>query len=157
MTRYASETSVPADRSRAEIERILERYGASGFMYGWEGRRAIIGFRCRGLTVRFELELPDKEAAEFKRTPSRRQARTTVAAHQAWEQACRQRWRALALLVKAKLEAVTGGIATFEEEFLPHLVLPDNRRVMDHALPAMRAAIASGKVQRLLPPAPGEE
>lgn len=33
---YASDTSVPVDRSKAEIERILERYGASAFMYGWD-------------------------------------------------------------------------------------------------------------------------
>lgn len=30
MTRYAAETTVASDRSRAEIERILERYGATG-------------------------------------------------------------------------------------------------------------------------------
>jgi hypothetical protein len=155
MARYAAETSVPADRSRVEIERTLERYGATEFMYGWQSRRALIGFSCQKLSVRFELELPDRDAAEFKLTPSRR-SRSETSAKEAWEQACRQRWRALALLVKAKLEAVESGIATFEEEVLPHIVMPDNRRVLDHALPAMRRALESGTVQRLLPPGPKE-
>lgn len=35
MTRYAANTSVPADRSRGEIERILARYGADSFAYAF--------------------------------------------------------------------------------------------------------------------------
>ena len=31
MRRYAETTKVPVDRSRAEIERVLERYGCSRF------------------------------------------------------------------------------------------------------------------------------
>lgn len=43
MTTYASQTTVSPDRSRAEIERTLSRYGATGFMYGWSDRGAISG------------------------------------------------------------------------------------------------------------------
>ena len=35
MSRYAEQTSVAAERSRAEIEGTLTRYGATAFMYGW--------------------------------------------------------------------------------------------------------------------------
>lgn len=52
---YAKDTSVPVDRSKAEIERILIRYGADGFMYGWEGNSAMILFRVRGKMLRFVL------------------------------------------------------------------------------------------------------
>jgi hypothetical protein len=38
MTRYAEGTSVPMDRSRAEAEKTLIRYGAHGFAYAWERR-----------------------------------------------------------------------------------------------------------------------
>ena len=38
---YASTTRAP-DRSRAEIEKILERYGATSFAYGWSGDIAVI-------------------------------------------------------------------------------------------------------------------
>lgn len=38
MSRYAQNTSVPMDRSRAEAEKTLIRYGANGFAYAWEQR-----------------------------------------------------------------------------------------------------------------------
>ena len=37
--RYAAQTEVSSDRSRAEIERTLRKYGATAFAYGWEGNR----------------------------------------------------------------------------------------------------------------------
>jgi hypothetical protein len=36
--RYAQNTAVDSATSRAEIQRILARYGATSFMYGWEER-----------------------------------------------------------------------------------------------------------------------
>lgn len=45
MSPYAQGTEVPADRSRAEIERMLIRFGADQFVSGWERDRvAMIGF-----------------------------------------------------------------------------------------------------------------
>ena len=46
--RYATDTRVSVERSKAEIEAILARYGADQFMYGWEASRAVIGFRYSG-------------------------------------------------------------------------------------------------------------
>jgi hypothetical protein len=34
--KYAANTEVSAEKSRAEIETVLRRYGATGFMYGWD-------------------------------------------------------------------------------------------------------------------------
>ena len=39
MTRYASRTEVPVERSRAELERILHRYGCDAFAFGWDRMR----------------------------------------------------------------------------------------------------------------------
>lgn len=50
-----------------------------------------------------------------------------------WEQACRQKWRALALLVKAKLEAVDAKISSVEEAFFADIVMPDGRTVYESA------------------------
>lgn len=55
MTRYAAQTSVSSDKSRAEIERLLLRYGADQFMYGLLPEAAMIAFRARGRHVRFLL------------------------------------------------------------------------------------------------------
>lgn len=146
--RYAESTTVPSDRSRAEIEKTLARYGATTFQYGWQQDRAAIGFVMSGRQIRFVLPLPDRESADFTRTPTGK-SRTSTAAEAAYEQAVRQRWRALSLMVKAKLEAVASGIVTFEEEFLPHTVLPSGRTVAQEIMPAVESAYATGAVTPL--------
>lgn len=150
MVRYAEDTSVSTERSRGEIEVTLTRYGADQFMYGWDRDQAVVQFRMEGRHVRFLLPLPDKASSEFTLTPSRKYSRTEVDALKAWEQACRQRWRALALVVKAKLEAVETGITTFDDEFLAHLVLPDGTTVGQFLGPQIDAAYESGTMPSML-------
>jgi len=154
VTRFAATTDVAADRSRAEIERTLQRYGADQFMYGWEGARALIGFRMNGRMVRFLLPLPDRASREFTHTAGRHQARSDAQAFAAWEQACRQRWRALNLVIKAKLEAVESGITSFEEEFLAHTVLPSGQTAGEWMLPQVATAYERGAMPALLPALP---
>lgn len=146
---YAAGTDVPSDRSRREIERTVTRYGATSFAYGWEGNQAAIGFTLNNRQIRLMLPLPDPASAELSRTPTGK-ARTATAAHNQFEQAVKQRWRALTLVVKAKLEAVEAGIVTFEQEFAMHVVLPDGRTVAQHVSPAIEQAYATGQVPRML-------
>lgn len=151
MSRYAETTSVSTDTSRAEIERTLRRYGASSFAYGWDAAAAQIMFVADDRRVRFMLPLPDRHAREFTHTPSRGTPRSTVQAEAAWEQACRQRWRALALVIKAKLEAVAAGITSFEDEFLAHIMLPSGGTVGEWARPQLEVAYSTGTMPALLP------
>jgi hypothetical protein len=144
--RYAADTNVPSDRSRAEIERILARYGAQQFAYGWDPTRAMIGFVARDRQIKFILPLPDREDWSITHTPARRQRRTPAQAEAAYEQAVRQRWRALTLVIKAKLEAVEAGITTFEDEFLAHTVLPDGRTAGEWITPQIAEAYATGQM-----------
>ena len=87
MSSYASQTTVPADRSRAEIETILQRFGADQFMYAWEDERAMVQFRAKGRLVRFVLPLPDKNDNRFMRTPTGRTRKDATAALKEWEKA----------------------------------------------------------------------
>jgi len=151
MARYAESTQVSSDRSRSEIEKTLARYGADQFLYGWDRQAAVIGFRMQARMIRFRLPLPDRTAREFTHTPGRGQKRSEEQVDAAWEQACRQRWRALALVVKAKLEAVECGISTFEEEFLAWTMLPDGSTVGDRMLPQLETAYRTGQMPPLLP------
>lgn len=155
MARYAENTSVSVANSKAEIERILERYGAAQFLSGWTNDRAVIGFTMKERQIRFVLQMPDREDREF--TTHSRGKRTEEAAYKAWEQACRQRWRALALVIKAKLEATSAGIAEFEDEFMANIVMPDGRTVSDHAKPVIASAYEGGMVGNLLPNFSGGE
>lgn len=143
MSRYAATTTVSVERSRAEIESTLLRYGASQFMYGWDQAGAVIAFVMEPTAekkrqVRFMLPLPAR--GEWRFTHHSRGLRTPDAAKKEWEQACRQRWRALALVVKAKLEAVESGIATFEDEFLAYILLPDGGTVSQWLTPQLDIA-----------------
>ena len=150
MATYAAQTSVSSDKSRSEIEHTLSRYGAGGFMYGWQGSKAIIMFTMRGKTVRFTLPLPDKGNPVFWKTPGGRRKRTPVDALKQWEQACRQKWRALALSIKAKLEAVESEITVFEEEFLAHFVMANGESFGSYAIPLVEKSLACGKMPLLL-------
>ena len=142
-TRYAEQTSVSVERSKAEIEAILDRYGAEAFQYGRNQDKAVIEFICRNRRVRFVLPLPRRDADEFTKTPTKQREVRPDQALSRWEQACRQRWRALALAIKAKLEAVSCGIATFDEEFLAHVVDPGTGLTIGETLtPRLEVAYA---------------
>lgn len=151
MPKYAERTSVSSDKSRADIEKTLSRYGAIGFMYGWQPTRAVIAFQMENRHVKFVLPLPDKSSDEFTKTPERGVPRSASAAEAAYEQAVKQRWRALALVIKAKLEAVDAGISVFDDEFLSNIVTPDGQTVGDFMRPQIESAYATGKMPDLLP------
>ena len=144
--KYASTTGVTVDRSRAEVEQILSRYGATMIMYGWDQDQAMIQFEASGRRIRFLLPMPDREDPAFTMTPSGKQRRSDTEAHRAWEQGCRQRWRALVLVIKAKLEAVETGISEFEAEFLANVVLPNGVTVGDFMRPQIDAAYVGGQM-----------
>lgn len=147
--RYAKDTVVSVEKSRAEIEATLSRYGADCFGYLTSPAGAQVAFRAHHRMLRFVIPLPTRDAPEFKRTPVRKNWRSDDDAYRAWEQACRQRWRALSLAIKAKLEAVESGISTFEAEFLAHIVLPGGETVGSWLGPQIERAYAT---QQMPPP-----
>lgn len=141
--RYAEGTTVTPERSQMEISELLRRYGADGFQYGWEGQRAAVAFKAHGRMIRFLLDLPDPGDREFALTPTK-QTRSPESRRKAYEGEVRRRWRALALAIKAKLEAVETGIASFEDEFLAYTVLPDGTTVGEHVHAEVDAAWRTG-------------
>lgn len=161
---YARTTVVSPEKSRAEIEGLLRRYGADQFISGWSDNKAMIGFRCKSRMVQFILPLPHPNDSRFHVLPRGArggvyeerlgkwgQWRTPSQAAALHEQEIRRRWRALALVIKAKLEAVESGITTFEQEFLAHIVIPGGRTVGAEILPRLEEAYRTGKPVALLP------
>lgn len=149
---YAKGTEVPACRSRGEIERTLRKFGAKSLAYGWDedSRMAMLMFTMAGRQVRFVILMPDPAGREFTMTPTGRK-RTPSAAETEYETAVREKWRALLLIVKAKLVAVASGIVTFEDEFMAHLLLPSGMTVGDTIRGGIADAYATGEVKPLLP------
>lgn len=155
MATYAKGTAVGSEQSRMEIERTLSRFGATGYAYGWDGARAAVSFSAQGRQVRFILPLPDQNDKAFT-TYTRgqygsEQRRTPDAARKLYEEAIRERWRALALVIKAKLAAVDVGIVTFEQEFLGHIVLPSGVTVHEEIRGRVQMLYSGQDVPSLLP------
>ena len=154
MGQYAQRTDVSSEKSKAEIERTLRKYGADQFMYGWQEDFAVVAFRMSNRQIKFLLPMPDIQDPVFQTTPTGK-ARAQNAIEKEYEQAIRQKWRALALVIKAKLEAVESGIAEFEDEFMANIVMPDGGTVSQHVRPKIDEAYKTGKLPNLLP-APGK-
>ena len=148
---YAEKTTVSVSKTKADIEELIMKYGANQFISGFKENLAVIGFTMAGKQIKFLLPLPDKNNREFWYTSGRGQKRSENSAYAAWEQACRSRWRALYLIVKAKLEAVDAGISTIEREFLYEIVLPDGRTAGEWILPQIEEAYSTGQMPSLLP------
>src|SRR5215472_4637921 len=108
MNRYAAETTVPVDKSKRVIEQLLREHGADAYHTGWDQQRDIIEFIWRGNQIRFVLPRPDPK--DYTKTSAGR-TRVPSQISQALDQANRQRWRALYLVIRAKLEAVEAGIS----------------------------------------------
>lgn len=75
MGKFASQTNVPVEKSRAEIETVLARYGATHFAYSVGPDAAMIAFATKDRHVRFKLPLPNREERRFHFTAARGQSR----------------------------------------------------------------------------------
>ena len=63
----------------------------------------------------------------------------------------RRRWRALVLILKARLVAVENRFSTFKEAFLGETLLPDGTTVNDHLLPQLERTYETSKMPMMLP------
>ena len=133
---FAKDTSVPVVRTQTEIRNTLQKYGATGFMFGEGNGHALVMFEMKGRRIKFILPLPkpdDKKGAQLERT----------------------RWRCLLLAIKAKLECAATGITTFEQEFMAHIVMPNGLTVHENIAPAIASSYRDGKMPALLGPGVG--
>lgn len=148
---YAEGTTVTAERSRAEIERILRKWGVSAVALGWDQDVAAIMFTYRNRNVRINVPMPSDNSAEVRLTETGK-VRSPAARAAALDRVGRERWRALVLTIKALLAAVDAGILRFEDAFLALTVLPDGGTVAEHVGPAIAEAYETGRVPSLLGP-----
>jgi hypothetical protein len=133
--RFAQDTKVEVGASQTELKQLLRKAGASQMITGDDSDRDLIllGFTLAGRQYRIKATT---------QRPSRRCEP---------EQLEREAWRAMVLIVKAKLEVVAMGHGTIEEEFLSNLVLPSGATVGDDVLPKVAQAYETGAMPLLLP------
>lgn len=127
--KYAANTSVPVERSRGEVERILTKYGATKFGTMTEETRVSVYFEVKGRQVQWSIPMPDRKRYR------------NDADH---EKEIRRRWRVLVITIKAMLEAVESKLLTFDQAFLPHIVIPGTARTIGESLVPKLDALYQG-------------
>ena len=150
--KYASETSVSVDKSRTEIERTLTRFGATAFAYGWvsDPPGAQVMFELDGRRMRMSVPMPKPGDRQFTHTPTGLE-RSEAGMRNEYDKELRRLWRALLLIIKAKLEAIASGIVTAEDEFMPHVVLPSGETVGEWVGPQLARLYGTQAMPALLP------
>lgn len=150
MGTFAKDTNVSPEQTLMDIRKVLTRYKATSFGIVEDRDRVGVTFEIQGRRVRFIVPLPDRSDSEFRYTTGGPHGRAGTFSEQKYEQGIRQRWRALLLTIKAKLESVESKIETFEEAFMAHIVLPDGRTMGEVAVPQIKLAYENGRMPPLL-------
>ena len=71
---YAVNTYVSIAKSKADIEEMIQKAGASQFVSGYKDNLAVIGFSLADRQIRFVLPLPDVNSLEFQLTITKRES-----------------------------------------------------------------------------------
>jgi hypothetical protein len=129
---YANKTTVSIENSQMEAQKLLQKYGAAKFAIDWQKNQIL--FELKGRSARIQIRLPEKKAFEYTPKHLKRQLAQVDAVY---DQACRQRWRALVLVLKAKLEAIESGITTLDNEFMPYFILQNGMTLADYVIPQL--------------------
>ena len=128
--RYAEKTTVPVERSMAEIKTMLKRSGADQIatFEGKEGTKLMFQLGVG----QYRLSVPIKQGVKDP------------------DQEERRSWRLMVLLVKAKLEAVREGATTVEREFFADRLLYNGMTVDETIGPELRLAHEEGRMPKQL-------
>lgn len=116
---FAKKTEVPMHKTQMEIRVMLTKAGAESYATFEERGSAMVAFRLSGRNIRIKIKLVMPNANETANGAKQR------------EQIDRTAWRALKLVIHAKLESVESKIETLEEAFLAHVVMPSGRTVYE--------------------------
>lgn len=154
--RYAASTDTTVEKTRFDLESELYRFGAEGFGYAVQGSRAVVSFLYNNYQIRLELPLPDMNDPQAvleagKEIARAGRKRMPTSANEAFDSVMKQRWRALLLILKAKLVAITEEVRSFEEEFGWDIVLPNQQTVGQYLQPQLEEGRRGGTLPKALP------
>jgi hypothetical protein len=152
--KYAEGTDVSVERSRAELETLLHKHGATSVGILRDENGVLVVFEMKNRRIKQTITNPDPTAYRFT---DKKMVRGPEQVRAAVESELKRRWRALVLIVKAKLELVASGGSTFEVEFLAHTMLPNGDTVGETMLPRIAQAYRTNSMPPLmLGPGPQE-
>jgi hypothetical protein len=153
MRPYAEGTSVSVESTRAAIDALLVKNGATStaILNSDEDSRAAVAFTMKGARFRIEIPLPtlaDVEPPSASKQPKNLTRDQWLA--QRLVQARRERWRAILLLLKSKLEIVRIGLSGVEKEFMADMILPGGETVHQVLSEALRRGLDGAALPKAL-------
>lgn len=129
-------TATAGNRALCELQSALSHFGCKTFgsMMDEERGLLLVQFTWRERRVSIEASWRGYAAAWLKENPWSARRRST---RQEWEAEAVVRGRAavcsiLRDWIKAQVAAMEAGLLSFDAAFLPHMLLPDGRRVVDY-------------------------
>lgn len=139
---YAENTSIPVEKTIADIVAMLKKAGASSTGQHETDKEIWIFFQLSDRFVRFRVTLMTAYTGPRYAGNGRE-----INAGNWIAQRNRQRARALMLVIKAKLESVESSVETFEEAFFANVVMADGATVYERARQAIALEYDTGRVQ----------
>lgn len=159
MKAYAAATKVSPERTRAEIETLLGKHGASRRQLGVDEdlNLARIEFVMHGRSYRLDVPLPKAELKDGQRKPDgwsrMNEAQRERCLRDRANAESGARWRSILLMLKAKLELVRLGVSSVEREFLADMLLANGKTMHLAVAEAIKRGLDTGKAPTLaLPP-----
>lgn len=138
-----SGTTIRPEKTQADISRELLKYGIENIQHTQMGNvfsvalQATVEGADKPITIR--IDMPYDKSKDWEDRLG-------------WVEQ-RRLYRALYWYIKSLLEAWDSGVKTFAEIFLPHIVLPGGKTVIQDLLPKYALALEEGKMDdiKLLP------
>lgn len=163
----SADTSTPAVNSRAEIDKMLRRYGASAIAMSEDvtARQIVVTFIVPDTAAKDAAKVPVKlpisiyqvydalygrpYSWDYSKQPAERRTRPNDYDAKKIAQAERVAWRNLALWIDAALSAASIGLQSITEAFFAHTVVGAGGERMIQVVEQAQQALGPG-VQRLL-------
>lgn len=128
-------TATAGDSALVELQRTLAKFGCQSFgtMTDAEKGVTIVQFKWRNQVVALQASWKGYAAAWLKENPYTYRKRGTRQEHEqaALTQAQKSVCSVLRDWVKGQITAVECGVMSFDAAFMPHMLLPDGRRLID--------------------------
>jgi len=129
------ENASSGQKALADIQKVLRAFGCTKFSTGedFENGEVYVQFEHRGRWVSLRASTTGYAAAWLRQNPWSRRRRTTRQQHEAkaMEIAGIGVYSMLRDWVKGQVTAIECGILSFEAAFMPHMMLPSGKRVVD--------------------------
>jgi len=143
---YAENTTVPIEKSLSEIVMMIKKAGGVRIAQMEDVDALAVQFFMSERMLRFRVPLPTADTLSKHDNGNNRYLEIPKATRQKKADAIRrQRARALLLVIKAKLESVESGVETFDEAFLPNIVMSDGSTIWERVAEPLALEYQSGK------------